>query len=308
MALDHSWPVDFIFKAEKFWDFFASHPKPSATTTIITSTIVPSAPLLTPTPLPFPKDYKQTFVIGEYHLTLTCKGYGEPTIILENGYGEISWDPEGLYRFTHLGRVCTYARPGVNGERVTHLRTVMDQVKDLHDLLTQAGVPGPYILLGYSIAGSHLLLFTDLYPDEVVGLVCVECTTPVFYEKVLEKWGVEQPDDPSWLKDKRKKYQNQFEDGVEKIDSVESAAQVRQVTSLGNRPFVVLIEEDLTPGNSKWSQIEKDVWNETTLGLSKLSSRGRLVIVPNCTYVFPIMTTISVDAALEEVYQAIKGQ
>ena len=53
------------------------------------------------------------------------------------------------------------------------LEEKLDQVKELHALLAQTGVPGPYILVGHSIAGYNMLLFTDQYPKEVVGLVCV---------------------------------------------------------------------------------------------------------------------------------------
>jgi len=77
-------------------------------------------PLPTPTPTPFPKDFSKTFKVGEFNLTLECIGQGEPTIILENAYGYISWNTLSLHRFKDLGRTCTYARPGMNGERVTH--------------------------------------------------------------------------------------------------------------------------------------------------------------------------------------------
>jgi len=273
---------------------------------ILTPTAIPT-PIPTPTTIPFPKDYKQTFKVGEYNLTLECKGQGEPTIILEDGYAYKSWPSESLYRFTHLGRTCTYARPGTNGEKVTHLRTTQDQVQDLHDLLTQAGVPGPFILVGHSIAAFNILMYTDQYPQDVVGLVCVDCRAPLFTSLVLEKYGPEQPDDPAGVKDTRKVFTQVSGDEYENMDVPTSQAQVLKVTSLGDRPFVVLLNPvaPWSDGSEKFDKLLNEAWNEASIALSKLSSHSRLEIVQNCDH-FSILYSSRVDFAVEEVYMEVK--
>ncbi|MBN1581186.1 MAG: hypothetical protein JXA89_10820 [Anaerolineae bacterium] len=39
--------------------------------------------------------------------------------------------------------------------------------------------PGPYVLVGYSLGGIHIWLFTAHCPDEVVRLVLIDTTTAV---------------------------------------------------------------------------------------------------------------------------------
>ena len=68
-------------------------------------------------------------------------------------------------RFSKITRTCYYDRLGI----ATHAtfaepRTVMDQVKDLHALLEQIGLPGPYILIGSLGGANNLILFTDHIP------------------------------------------------------------------------------------------------------------------------------------------------
>ena len=50
--------------------------------------------------------------------------------------------------------------------------------RDLHDALRQAGVHGPYLVAGHSYGGLVARAFTDLYPDDVVGMVLVDASHP----------------------------------------------------------------------------------------------------------------------------------
>jgi pimeloyl-ACP methyl ester carboxylesterase len=51
-------------------------------------------------------------------------------------------------------------------------------VTELHDLLSTAGVPGPYLLVGHSIGGLFSVLYARTYPDQVAGMVLVDATPP----------------------------------------------------------------------------------------------------------------------------------
>ena len=134
---------------------------------------------------------------------LQCSGTGSPTVILQSGFGNAGdvWSfakahpPavfQGVEEFT---RVCAYDRPGSTrllsddgallaepspsrSDPVPMPRTGAQVVSEWHDLLTAAGVPGPYVLVGHSIGGLFSVLFEQTYSDEIVGLVTVDATPP----------------------------------------------------------------------------------------------------------------------------------
>jgi len=53
-------------------------------------------------------------------------------------------------------------------------RTPAQIAGELHTLLGNAGIAGPYVLVGHSLAGKNVRLFALQHPDEVVGMVLVD--------------------------------------------------------------------------------------------------------------------------------------
>ena len=45
---------------------------------------------------------------------------------------------------------------------------------ELHTLLANAGVPGPFVLVGHSLAGKNIRMFAATHPDDVAGMVLVD--------------------------------------------------------------------------------------------------------------------------------------
>jgi pimeloyl-ACP methyl ester carboxylesterase len=45
-------------------------------------------------------------------------------------------------------------------------------------LLGNAGIDGPYVLVGHSFGGLYVLMYDDLYPNEVAGMVLVDSSHP----------------------------------------------------------------------------------------------------------------------------------
>ena len=114
--------------------------------------------------------------VGGYRLHLDCRGEGSPTIVMDAGLGKSSLDwtlvqPQ-LARET---QVCTYDRAGMGwSERGPAPRTPSHIASELHVLLHNAGVSGPYVLVGHSLAGKNLRVFANDYPAEVAGMVLVD--------------------------------------------------------------------------------------------------------------------------------------
>jgi pimeloyl-ACP methyl ester carboxylesterase len=120
--------------------------------------------------------------VGGHHLHLNVKGEakGSPTIILEAGMASISsnwgWVQRELAKTT---RVVAYDRASLGWSDVGEKPLdAAKSARELHKALEQAGIQAPYVLAGHSYGGLVVRMFTDLYPDEVVGIVLVDSSHP----------------------------------------------------------------------------------------------------------------------------------
>jgi pimeloyl-ACP methyl ester carboxylesterase len=118
----------------------------------------------------------QLIDVGGYRLHLNCTGEGPSTIVMDAGLGGgvLDWSavqPE----VSKFARVCTYDRAGMGwSEKGILPRTSQQIATELHTLLGNAGIQGPFILVGHSIAGVNMQIYASRYPDEVAGLVLVD--------------------------------------------------------------------------------------------------------------------------------------
>jgi pimeloyl-ACP methyl ester carboxylesterase len=114
--------------------------------------------------------------VGGYRLHIQCVGTGSPTVVLDAGLGGSSLDwnlvqPE-LGRST---RVCAYDRAGMGwSDPGPQARTPGQIARELHTLLTNAGIAGPYVLVGHSLAGKNVRMFALQHPDQVAAMVLVD--------------------------------------------------------------------------------------------------------------------------------------
>ena len=114
--------------------------------------------------------------VGGYRLHIHCVGEGSPTVVLDAGLGGFSLDwslvqPE----LAATTRVCAYDRAGYGwSDPSPDARTPSQIADELHTLLVNAGIQGPYVLVGHSAAGKHVRLFANRYPQAVVGMVLID--------------------------------------------------------------------------------------------------------------------------------------
>ncbi|MFW6056926.1 MAG: alpha/beta hydrolase [Chloroflexota bacterium] len=109
-------------------------------------------------------------------LYVRVKGDDTPVVVIEPALGSPAaewWHiQEELARTT---TVVTYDRAGYGWSRPgTRPRTGRQVVEELHTMLHNAALPGPYILVGHSQGGLYMQLFGRLYPDEVAGAVFLD--------------------------------------------------------------------------------------------------------------------------------------
>ena len=123
--------------------------------------------------------------VGGYKLHAIDRGEGKPVVVVDPGMGcnSLSWGlvyPE-IAKFT---RVVVIDRAGYAWSDASPLpRTSENAVSELHALLKNGNIPGPYILVGHSFGGANVRLFASKYPDEVAGVVLVDSSHEDSYKE-----------------------------------------------------------------------------------------------------------------------------
>jgi pimeloyl-ACP methyl ester carboxylesterase len=139
-------------------------------------------------------DYRRYLAPGEmvavagHDMQLYCTGAGKggPTVVMDAGLGGGLLDWQTIQsEVAKFARVCSYDRSGIAwSEAGPDPRTSPRIVEKLHTLLKNAGVDGPYVLVGHSFGGANVQLYAAEYPDEVAGMVLVDSALDL---RVLDK-------------------------------------------------------------------------------------------------------------------------
>ena len=114
--------------------------------------------------------------LSGHRLHVHCTGKGRPTVVVENGFDEFSFDwalvQERASAFT---RICTYDRAGHAWSDPGPLPRTFDQITlELRDGLARLGEGGPFILVGHSFGGPVVRHFAVVHPEDVAGIVLVD--------------------------------------------------------------------------------------------------------------------------------------
>ena len=126
----------------------------------------------------YPPPSEMVDVGGSIIMHLHCTGEEgrASTVVMDIGAGGnlLDWGPVQP-EVAKFARVCTYDRGGAGwSDPGTQPRTSQQFVGELHALLSNAGVEGPYVLVGHSLGGNDAQIYASRYPDEVAGMVLVD--------------------------------------------------------------------------------------------------------------------------------------
>jgi pimeloyl-ACP methyl ester carboxylesterase len=125
--------------------------------------------------------------LGGHRLHVDCRGKGAPTVIVENGFEEFSFDWTLVQsRVAKFTRICTYDRAGYAWSDAGPAPRTFDQINvELHDALAKLAEHGPFVLVGHSFGGPIVRNFAMVHPEDVAGIVFVDSVSE---DQRFEMW------------------------------------------------------------------------------------------------------------------------
>lgn len=121
--------------------------------------------------------------VGTRHLNVYCTGKGSPTVVVETGFGDFSFDWALVQRLVAAKtRVCTYDRGGYAWSELGPEPRTYDQLNlELHMALAAANEAPPFVLVGHSFGGGPVRNYALRYGSEVGGLVLADAVGDTEY-------------------------------------------------------------------------------------------------------------------------------
>ena len=131
----------------------------------------------------------QLIDVGGHRLHLHKLGSGTHTVVLESGISASSLNWRTVQtEVAKFACVCSYDRAGLGWSDICDQAcTPASLAKQLHALLHNAGVAGPYILVGHSFGGLIVQAFAGLYAHETAGLVLVDPLDPAEWTPITDE-------------------------------------------------------------------------------------------------------------------------
>jgi pimeloyl-ACP methyl ester carboxylesterase len=281
----------------------------------------------------------QLFDVGGHRLHIHSVGSGSPTVLFDagNGGGVRDWSlvQQEVAKFTSAS---AYDRAGYGQSESGPLpRTSEACVKDLHNLLSAAGVTRPLVLVGHSFGCHNMRLYAASFPTEVAGVVLVEPPheamgvrlPPAFQHARAKKWKQIRtmrllaragllhlvraflpknapPIARAMLADVSVR---RFDTALAEIDAMpQSDELVGRHHSLGDLPLLVLsadkslatFEPRDYPKGTNLDQVQR-VWMELLHDVARASSRGTLLPVSDSGHHVPLERPAAVVDAIHHV-------
>jgi pimeloyl-ACP methyl ester carboxylesterase len=269
--------------------------------------------------------------VGGYSLHINCVGKGSPTVLLDGGSGEMSADWVLVQQeVSGTTRVCAYDRAGMGwSEMGPEPRDAKQISNELHTLLEDANIEGPYVLVGHSFGGLYMQTYAARYPEEVAGMALVDSSQPdqFSYQPVTrdsykpQKFAVSSllarlglvrlvsklaPAPPELPHQQRAQIdalspstQQVSTTALELRATPQSATQTRGLRSLGDKPLAVV---SAGTQESEWLKLQDD--------LATLSSDSTHRVVEGATHtsvLYERSDAQASSAAIAEVVAAVRN-
>ncbi len=185
---------------------------------------------------------------------------------------------------------------------------------DLRALLTNAGLPGPYVLVGQSVGGLNVRVYATRYPEDVVGMVLVDSMHEDQFLTLGPMLPPPFPGEPAEITGLRQFWTVDWTDpmkNAEGIDFVASRAQGHAVTTLGDLPLIVLTADyenapELSAAPAEFRRAWAARWWELQGRLAALSSASTHTLVPGSGHFIQRDAPDAVVAAIREIVAMVQ--
>lgn len=260
--------------------------------------------------------------VDGHRMHINCVGTGSPTVVIEAGLGDwsTSWAGSVQPEVAKTTRVCTYDRAGLGWSEATALPSDAEQFAgELHTLLHNSNVPGPYVMVGHSLGGLIVRVFAHDYASEVAGVVLVDSMNPrqitktmsnrlalvSSVEAALARVGVARmivklPAIASSVRLGEEAYYplfsrpTSFQTAANEYRALPaSGAEAAAVTSFGDVPLIVLTAK--LNDNPGWAELQKE--------LLQLSSHSEQIFAENSGHV---IQSDQPDAAVSAILKMVE--
>jgi len=232
--------------------------------------------------------------VGTHRLHIHCMGEGRPTVVIDTGVGDTSERWASIQtEMAQVTRTCTYDRAGYGASEPGPLPRHSERAADeLKELLKNAGVEGPYVLVGHSLGGLNAQVFADRHPELVGGLVLLDPAPlafltgqafPTLY-RMFEQQAAELQHAAEAAHQATNAEARAQADYLEAVASehaaiAESAAQVAAIDSFGDIPLVVIGSGVPNPAFGEQAAAFQQFWIEQNQALVTKSTNGMFVLV-----------------------------
>lgn len=257
--------------------------------------------------------------VGGHEMHIDCQGpmRSPVTVVFESGGGGSANDWADVRPFLMNVRTCAYDRAGSGLSEPGPLpRTMRQEVFELNALLTAAKVRGPFVLVGHSLGGLLVRLYTQHYGKDVAGIVLVDPTNESSMLGSMRYGGWTR------LREKATGYpipepRRSMKDSVLYDPTVDFLAEELQLMylsrqshpqMLGDRPLVVLAAGKRTkpPGtpDTLWHEIVKEK-EQQVRALTQLSGNSKFFQDPSSGHAMQNDNPELVARSIKEVIYAI---
>ena len=249
-----------------------------ASTTLLAAILA----LLTPT---VAASRDQILTVGGQNLHIETLGESGPTVVFEAGLGTdtSTWRLVSA-SVAKFARVMLYDRAGLGQSMPfnTSAAVTADHVAtNLHNLLGAADIRPPYMLVGHSLGGLYVQMFTRKYPNEISGVVLLDSASTEAPSELKTRARLE-PGSAAYLE----------QEGV-----AEGNEQVRSAGPFPDIPLTVIAATDHGP-------FFKD-WEPTLMGLQQqlatLSPRADLIVAQGSGHDIQIDRPVTVIDAIRRM-------